>query len=65
MVEKRYVLAALSFFGTFNVYSIRNGITGGVENMRFLTFPNKAEFVSQLKYPLWTWQTSRKTTLSL
>lgn len=39
MIEKRYVLAALAFFSTFNVYSIRNGITGFLKsaNPHFLT----------------------------
>ena len=27
MLEKRYILAILAFFTTFNVYSLRNGIT--------------------------------------
>ena len=33
MIEKRYILAALAFFSTFNVYSIRNGITISIMDM--------------------------------
>ena len=33
MKEKRYTLAALAFFSTFNVYSIRNGITISIMDM--------------------------------
>lgn len=33
MKEKRYILAALAFFSTFNVYSIRNGITISIMDM--------------------------------
>ena len=33
MLEKRYILATLAFFTTFNVYSLRNGITVSILKM--------------------------------
>jgi len=32
-VQKRYVLAIFAFFGTFNVYSLRNNITVAIIDM--------------------------------
>ena len=43
MIEKRYILAALAFFSTFNVYSIRNGITISIMDMAVIEKDSLAE----------------------
>ena len=63
MLEKRYVLAILAFFTTFNVYSLRNGITVSILKMATIQVGFKVIKMPWLKIAPFSSLVHRKSSL--